>query len=127
MSPFAAVVRMDAVREASDEDDASDDGRALRRNISIPVTAEVPPRTGTPSLAASYEPAPFLWDALSKPDTELHSQQLPFDCCDRSVNLVQVSRQNPEVQFLVCPSPAAMVWGIARSCSSALGICFSSH
>lgn len=79
---------MDAVREASDEDDASDDGRAARQRAAV---AEVPPRSSTPPLAGGlHRRAPSLWDALSKPDTELRTQQLPFDCCDRSVDINQV-------------------------------------
>lgn len=35
-------------------------------------------------------PAPPLWETLSKSDEQLESQQLPFDCTDRSVNINQV-------------------------------------
>lgn len=89
-----------AVFEASDEDDASDNGGGLRQGDA----AEAPSRAGTPPLGGGpHRRAPSLWDALSKPDTELRTQQLPFDCCDRSVDINQVRYTLYPVRYTIYP------------------------
>ena len=71
-----------AVREASDEERS--DGEAPPAAAAVPAAAESRPASG---YAA---PAPSLWQALSTPEDDLANEQLPFDCCDRSVNINQV-------------------------------------